>query len=142
MKAMERIETKGLTVTNKVEEIMEEWKKRSNSVYAFVKTCTERDPHSIIPKDDVYSTYTLFCDNHDLNALPKNKFSQELQRLVPIRETRKKIAGKITRCWQGIKLKCDECKKCKEVEEETQEEIEEFVEKDFKEMFEDMLSGG
>ena len=123
LKAMERIEVKGLTITNKVEEIMEEWKMRSNSVYAFVKNCLERDNDSVVSKDDVFNAYVKFCDLQDLNPLPKNKFSTELQRLVPVRTTRVKIAGKRVYAWQGIKLRCDECKKCRE-EEESESETE------------------
>ena len=123
LKTMERIEVKGLTITNKVEEIMEEWKMRSNSVYAFVRNCLERDNDSIVPKDDIYNAYVEFCDWQNLNPLPKNKFSSELQRLVPVRTTRVKVAGKRTMCWQGIKLRCDKCKKCRE-EEESESETE------------------
>ena len=123
LKTMERIEVKGLTITNKVGEIMEEWKMRSNSVYAFVRNCLERDNDSIVPKDDIYNAYVEFCDWQNLNPLPKNKFSSELQRLVPVRTTRVKVAGKRTMCWQGIKLRCDECKKCRE-EEESESETE------------------
>lgn len=106
LEALTRIEIKGPTKNETVEKIMEEWMSRSNSVYAFVKERIEKDPKSYEAKDDVYAAYVEYCEENELPALAKNKFSQELMRLVPgVRVERKTIAGKRVQVWAGIRLK-------------------------------------
>ncbi len=106
LEALTRIEIKGPTKNETVEKIMEEWMSRSNSVYAFVKERIEKDPKSYEVKDDVYAAYVEYCEENELPALAKNKFSQELMRLVPsVRVERMTIAGRRVRVWAGIRLK-------------------------------------
>ena len=111
---LNKIVEQGLTKTGLVEEMREKWRERSNPVYAFVKNCVTRDPNSFETKDEVYSAYVDFCNMKDLRVLPKNIFAMELQRLIDVKTTRKKIAGQRVMCWEGIKLKCDECELYKE----------------------------
>ncbi len=105
--AKTRIEIKGVTKTKTTERIMEEWMKRANSVYAFIQDRIERDIHSYETKDAVYAAYLEYCEENDLNAVPKNKFSPEFERLARARPTHKTIGGKRVRAWQGVKLKWD-----------------------------------
>lgn len=103
---LEKIEMKGrVTVTKSVEAMMEEWMRRANSVYAFVKDCIEQDAKSYETKDAVYNAYVEYCEANDLRALSKNVFSQELQKHVRVQSGRVRVGGERVYVWYGIKLK-------------------------------------
>ena len=106
LEALTRIEVKGITKTDVVEKIMEFWKKRSNSVYAFVVDCLERDADYYETKDDVYNAYVEYCEENDFPPLSKNVFAQELQKHIQVRTERKKIGGSRVYVWKGVRLKC------------------------------------
>lgn len=104
------IEERGdVTKTDTVEKIKEEWLKKSNPVYAFVQECIEVKPGAYETKDDVYQAFVEFCNENDLEALPKNKFAQELQRLIPVlKQSRKRIGRERVMVWENIRLKKQE----------------------------------
>jgi|Deesub1362A_J573_1020465.scaffolds.fasta_scaffold00017_57 putative DNA primase/helicase len=106
--AMTRIEELGLTITNTMERIKEEWLSKANSVYAFVKEKIELDSTGYVTKKDLYSAYVVFCDDNSLTTRSKKSFGDEIQRLIPeIRDGTKRIMGKMQRVWLGIRLKED-----------------------------------
>jgi len=121
--AMDEIEQRGdVSKTDTVEKIKEEWLKKSNPVYAFVQECIEVKPGAYETKDDVYQAFVEFCNENDLESLPKNKFAQELQRLIPeLKQAQKRIGKERVRVWENIRLK------------RTDEEVSE-VESDFEEI--------
>ncbi|MCX7998436.1 MAG: phage/plasmid primase, P4 family, partial [Leptospiraceae bacterium] len=105
LEKMEKIEEKGLTIVKSSEEIKEYWKRKSNTVYAFIQDCIEVSPDFWSSKDVIYSAYVTYCSESDLVPLDKAKFALEFLRFVNVREVRKTIAGKRVYGWQGVKVK-------------------------------------
>jgi putative DNA primase/helicase len=98
LKEMDKIEIDGLKRTSHVEEVMEIWKARSNSSYAFIKENIEKSPGDYIDKDTLYSVeYTKWCEDNDLTPDTKNKFTAEMEKfgasidLVTINRQRKRV---------------------------------------------------
>ena len=87
IKDMERIEEEGLTRSSKVEEIMEIWKMRSNSAYAFIRTRLKKSGNEWIPKNILWSEYNKYCIDNDFTELSKIKFRQQLEKEFAITET-------------------------------------------------------
>ena len=141
LRAMERIELLGRpTMTDSVEKAMEKWMRQSNSVYAFVQDCLERDINSFELKDVVYDCYKEYCDINDLNPFSKNVFARELQRFIKVRSERKKIQGERKQVWTGIRIKWGYFERVdKEEQEEESGTLEEFF--DNKSAFEEFLEG-
>ena len=107
LEVLDEIEERGdLTRTGEVEQMMEEWMRRSNSVYAFVRDCIEFCPTGFVPKDEVYAAYVEYCEEHDYRTLPKNVFASELMRQVRgVGTGRRKVGGQRVYTWEGICLK-------------------------------------
>ena len=107
LKAMLRIETeRRVTKTKDVEEMMIEWRRRSNSIYAFVTDRCERDPQSVITKDELYRRYVEYCKAENLPAKSKDRFGKDLPRFAPYAVSdRQRIAGEVKRVWVGIRVR-------------------------------------
>lgn len=84
------------------------WKRKTDSVYAFMKEMLEKnviilDANEKEAIDDVYNLYLEFMDNNDEideNAVSKKVFGERLQINFRIRRTR----DKAKRYYQGIKI--------------------------------------
>jgi len=84
---MGRIEEEGLIRSTKVIEIMELWKMRSNSAYAFIKTRIRKSGTEYIPKNVLWNEYNKYCIDNDFTELSKIKFRQQLEKEFPVSET-------------------------------------------------------
>jgi putative DNA primase/helicase len=84
---MNRIEQEGILRSSKVVEIMELWKMRSNSAYAFIKNRIKKAPNEWIPKNVLWNEYNRFCTDNDFTELSKIKFRQQLEKEYAITET-------------------------------------------------------
>lgn len=104
--ALTSIEIRGVRRTDVIERSMEMWMKKANSVYAFVKDCIETNVAGFEIKDVVYNSYINYCEENNLKAMPKNKFSMELHRFASASPGRRRIEGKLVYVYEGIKLKC------------------------------------
>jgi putative DNA primase/helicase len=87
IEAMNRIENEGILRSSKAEEIMEIWKMRSNSAYAFIKTRLKKSAAEWIPKNVLWSEYNKYCIDNDLTEMSKIKFRQQLEKEFLISET-------------------------------------------------------
>jgi len=107
LKAMHRIETEGkVTVTKTAEERRDEWRKRSNSIYAFVNDMCERDDSHVITKEELYRRYVEYCEEEGLNARSKVEFGRELPRFAPyVLSDMRRVGGEVKRVWVGIRVK-------------------------------------
>jgi len=101
---MNRIEKYGLTRSNKVENAMNTWKKRSNSAYAYVTDMLEKSATEFIKYDTLYNLYLNYCEEQDFTALGKPKFTMELEKIGAVlgHATEAQARVKIVK---GIKLK-------------------------------------
>jgi P4 family phage/plasmid primase-like protien len=84
---MNRIENEGIFRSAKVDEIMDMWKMRSDSVYAFIKMRLRKSANESIPKNILWNEYNKFCTDNDFTELSKIKFRQHLEKEFPITET-------------------------------------------------------
>jgi putative DNA primase/helicase len=101
---MSRIESFGLTRSNKVEDAMNMWKKRSNSAYAYVNDMLEKSATEYIKYDTLFNLYLNYCDEQDFTAVGKPKFTMELEKIGAVlgHTTEAQARVKIVR---GIKIK-------------------------------------
>jgi P4 family phage/plasmid primase-like protien len=83
---MNRIANEGIIRSSKAEEIMELWKMRSNSSYAFIKTRLQKSPRDAIPKNLIWAEYNKYCIDNDFTEMSKIRFKQELEREFAIEE--------------------------------------------------------
>jgi putative DNA primase/helicase len=83
---MARIEEEGLIRSSKVEEIMELWKMRSNSSYAFIKTRLQKSAKDSIPKNLLWAEYNKYCIDNDFTEMSKIRFKQQLEKEFVIAE--------------------------------------------------------
>ena len=88
----------------------EYWMRRANTVYAFVQDVIEACTNLTecwISATDLYNAYVAYCEDNDVEAYTQTKFTIELKRLLGgrIKAARKKVDGKLTRGYFGIRLK-------------------------------------
>ncbi|MCD6256013.1 MAG: hypothetical protein J7J44_07060, partial [Deltaproteobacteria bacterium] len=108
LKTMKWIRENGLIETHNIEKMMDMWKRRSSSVYAFVQDMCVVSQDAEIPKDELYSAYVDYCDENDFDAVKKNSFGMQLPSYARVRSVQKRIGGRRIRVWQGIRLKNEE----------------------------------
>jgi len=130
LEAMTRIEVKGVTITDTIEERAKTWKKRANSIYGFVEDCLEPDEKSWELKEEVYQKYVEYCEINDFPARSKSVFFLELPRYIRFRKVRRKKGGERYFVLEGIRIK-------REYFEEESKSEKNITEKDWK--LEDIL---
>ena len=84
---MNRVEEMGIYRSSKVDEIMELWKTRSNSAYAFIRSRIRKVANDWIPKNILWNEYNRFCTDNDFTEVSKIKFRQQLEKDYAITET-------------------------------------------------------
>lgn len=85
---MDAIEERGIHRSDKVEEIMQAWQKRSNSAFAFISETIVRDVGGFIPKEVLWSEYQMYCKANDFTPVSKVAFKSEIERNGGIEEQR------------------------------------------------------
>lgn len=86
-------------------DLMEDWKKHSDSLYWFCQEHVEVDPNGQVIKADFYESYRDFCEEHDLTARTQEQVGRELSNHVPqTRSGRPRVDGKRPPCWLGVSL--------------------------------------
>jgi len=95
---------------DKTKENMELWQKQNNNIYAFISDSIqagtfELDKDLKIEKDELYNAYVSYCNDMEIDAVTKTKFTQELQRLFNIGTTKFQKDGKLVWGYAGIGIK-------------------------------------
>lgn len=90
------------TVTLTMGDIMETWKKNSDSLYYYVSEMLEAQPTSTVTKEALYNEYCDFCDSKGLLSFPKNELGKRLPQRIRVRSVRRTVVGRTTPCWEGI----------------------------------------
>ena len=101
---MDRIEKYGLTRSNKVENAMNTWKKRSNSAYAFVTDMIEKSSTEFIKHDAAFNLYLSYCDENDFVAFGKSKLTIEFEKIGAISGLMTEAQARV-KIYKGVKLK-------------------------------------
>jgi putative DNA primase/helicase len=101
---LQRIQKYGFTQSNKVEENMEKWQRRSNSAFAFINEMLEKSATDYIKTDSIFSMYLNYCQDNDFTILSKIKFNDELEKFGAVtgRATEARTQIRVTK---GIRLK-------------------------------------
>ncbi|MEM4976937.1 MAG: phage/plasmid primase, P4 family [Desulfurococcaceae archaeon] len=94
----------------------EEWMSRSNPVYKVVKKMledglVELNKNGWVVKEDLYELYKAYVnklneeEDDDLTPVSKKKFTEELEKLFPIKRAETRVRGKHLRTYLGITIK-------------------------------------
>jgi P4 family phage/plasmid primase-like protien len=97
--------------STKVEKIMEAWKSRSNSAYAFVKNKLLRDNNTYVSQTGLFNEYTRYCEEFDMTPVSKIKFTSEVEKFGGIISLKtvhlgdQNTQGQRIRVFNGVKMK-------------------------------------
>lgn len=94
-----------------IEQVREEYIRKSDSVAAFVMDGILLAPDEHIEKTALYTAYADYCRLNKCPIMPSNTFHQQLQKQVRIEDYRpqKEVDGRKVRvqCWKGLKLSAE-----------------------------------
>jgi putative DNA primase/helicase len=98
-------QTQRLTRERTVNEVREEWIKRSDVTLAFLQATIQPDPDGFIPKDQLLGKYLEYCKAKDYSPKPPRLVWKKLRdNYTTVQDYKPKIEGERTPCWKGIKL--------------------------------------
>jgi len=108
--ALRDLLAKKFSFEDKTKENMELWQKQNNNIYAFLTDSLQTGAFVLgedlkIEKDTLYQAYVDYCNNFEIDAKSKTKFTQELQRLFNIGTTKFQKDGKMVWGYTGIGIK-------------------------------------
>ena len=85
----------------------EEYKRSSDSAYAFLREETVTGPDYAIPKTELYDGYKWWAQESGLQPVSRTKFNKKLKGTFSVEDwlTRERDLKKKTWHWKGIKLK-------------------------------------
>ena len=87
-------------------DLMEDWKRRSDSLYWFLQASVVVDPQGWVAKADFNEAYDVFCKEHDVVKKKLNTVGTELpDRISQVRTTRERHGGPQVWGWAGIRLR-------------------------------------
>jgi putative DNA primase/helicase len=84
-----------------IDKAMEDYKRASDNVYAFLCENTRTDSKYSVEKNQLYLAYRNWCEESGLKPVSRQRFNKGVQKTCNANEWRKD--GKI-RCWKGVKL--------------------------------------
>ena len=84
------------------------WKRLSDSLAWFVSARLERCKGEHVPKSDLYTAYTTFCEDNAVEARTQVDVGRELPQLLPgVHASFTKMGGKTIRVWTPVRLKSE-----------------------------------
>jgi putative DNA primase/helicase len=98
------------STTENLEDIRNEYIRKSNSAKAYIEEnlVYENDPAAIIPANELYSNYVIYCQKQELPSMPKRSFTQNMEQWLPqAKNTTARINNKVIRVWQFVKIVTD-----------------------------------
>jgi putative DNA primase/helicase len=109
LEALSRVRRHGLTVTPSVRATMEEFRKATDPVGAWLDATLVPHWGAAIPKRVLYGLYASRAEAEVLSQLGEGEFSRTLRRWKPdIVDGQRTIAGKREHCWIGVQLRSAE----------------------------------
>jgi putative DNA primase/helicase len=87
-----------------ISELEDEWKRQSDPIWAFVLDMILKDPEGEIEKDELYTVYHNYCEEHDYPIDDKAVLSKKLIQKTGVKSVyhQKPIKKHV---WRGLKLK-------------------------------------
>jgi putative DNA primase/helicase len=108
LEGLARLHANGWNFTNttSLDEVREEYKKRSDPVWAFATYRLDtNDSEGFEPKEDLYNAFKAYCQNENLPNPGKDYFYKHLGDNVTVTSGRRGEKGNQKHCFIGIKLK-------------------------------------
>ena len=81
------------------------WRKKSNSLRAFVDDCIEEDDEEYMTKEEFRQKYHIYCKTHNLQGVSDQVMKRTLEKEYGITDAQKRIDEEKKRIWCRIKLK-------------------------------------
>ena len=105
LKALKRILEKGrFSYDQTIDEIREDYIRKSDPIAAFVMDCLEIDPESWIIKQELYNAFATYCREQNLPTVSRDTFYKNLPQHITVYDYRPKINGKRATAFRGVKL--------------------------------------
>jgi len=92
------------TDSKTIEEIREDYLRKSSPIASFVMDCLETSSEDYIEKKVLYNAFLDYCRKYNLPAPSQDTFYKKLPLYIHIEEYRPKIRGKRIRAFKGIKF--------------------------------------
>lgn len=102
LRAMDEIELYGMSESETMGEIRENWKCQSNSAYGYLRQAVRPDPAGAILYDDLYKNYAAWSEDEGLIVVTKTKFTMEVKRMFGIDKSKRGQRGRQQEIWPGI----------------------------------------
>jgi putative DNA primase/helicase len=101
-------ENKGFTHDTDIEEIKEQYKRASDTVYSFSVDYCVIDLGKYAPKEDCFRAYRVYCIKQGFSGLGRSTFYSQLQGKMPgITSGREVVGGVSKHVWKNLRLKAD-----------------------------------
>jgi putative DNA primase/helicase len=98
-------EAQRLSRERTVDEVREEWIKRSDITLAFFQATIQSDPDGFIPKSELLGRYVEYCKSREYSPKGTQTLWKKLRNdYSGIQEYKPMIDGQRIPCWKGIKL--------------------------------------
>lgn len=88
-----------------VEEVSQEWIRKSSPIKAFVMDCCIVTPDANVPKQELFRAFVEYCNKNKLPVLTSDTFFKRLPEHGNITSAKLDIAGKRTHAYTGIGLR-------------------------------------
>jgi P4 family phage/plasmid primase-like protien len=115
------IKNSGLITNKKSDEIMEQWKMKSNSAYAYLKFNVKKSANEFIGKKILYNEYYKFCGDNDNTALSPQRFNDEVEKLFKVIPISPIVGNEQIKAFKGISFKNENDKEIDRKEQELKE---------------------
>lgn len=96
---------KDFTKTSSTEETKLEFKRASDTVMSFIDEQCLYDKLQVYTREELYDIYKDYCDSYGLVIEEEKQFTSKIKQTPKIKSKFKKIDGKTTRIWVGVKVK-------------------------------------
>lgn len=81
----------------------------TEAISEFIQSHLVRNADAITPRREVYEAYTHWIGKHNQTPASYNSFNKQLRDIYPyVTEGQNRINGELTRCYRGLKLRCDD----------------------------------
>ena len=95
LKALKRLLKKGrFSYSKTIEEIREDYIRKSSPISAFIMDCLELDSDAFIVKKELYSLFAEYCRIRNIPSVTQDTFFKNLPRYIAVTDFRPKIEGK------------------------------------------------
>jgi len=93
-----------LSFEENIEELRTKWGEKSDPIGKFLETCLEQDNVTMTSKADMYEAFRQWCLRNNNTPKTQRDFNAKLSEYFIISGSNRRINGKSTRVWDGIRI--------------------------------------